>query len=539
MSETDWLSPGTASNDDSIGNLSWYFVNNIKISDDSYSLTSEATSEDLSNRLKATNFGFSIPDGATITGILVSIERNAKSDETSTVSDLAISIIKSDGSIGGIYKAYSGYWPKAAQDETVYYGGSSDLWGESWTPSDINNSNFGVALVVQFGEEASEDRAYVDHIQIKIYYNEKIDGTRIYAIGSSGGENKPFYCSDKTRMTRIWVYPTPSVEFVGGSEWISNSSISSNGEKFLSIYDGTDAEDVQYSGLYVYYSGSWSELVLSSQYYFYESVISGDGTKVLAVAENKSNSNYECLLYYNGSTLADVTPITPASGLEWGIDISEDGTKFIATATNGYVYTYNGSSWTSHQPVEAGAGEVWNKPHISADGTKFSAILTPTDYESPQKLYYYNGSGWSEVNPLGEETTFYHIWSSKHQDFGDAVMAKSGAKKFFFTNANSTTGKWSCYSYDGSSSVEQDPFSNSGSENLQYFFSIDSSYYGNKMVVGGEIASPESAPLFFRVSYYNGTEWTIISENEAIFYYIILNKYQDETVSPFPSFRVI
>ena len=47
------------------------------------------------------------------------------------------------------------------------YGGTSALWGETWTAADINASNFGVALSVT----DSADAALVDHMTIKVYYN--------------------------------------------------------------------------------------------------------------------------------------------------------------------------------------------------------------------------------------------------------------------------------------------------------------------------------------------------------------------------------
>ncbi len=51
-------------------------------------------------------------------------------------------------------------------DATVTYGGSSDLWGETWTPADINAAGFGAAIAVTDGL----DTAGVDHITAKVYF---------------------------------------------------------------------------------------------------------------------------------------------------------------------------------------------------------------------------------------------------------------------------------------------------------------------------------------------------------------------------------
>lgn len=60
------------------------------------------------------------------------------------VYDHRVRIIK-NGAIGTTDKATADAWPLGS-DIYATYGGSSDLWGETWTPSDVNSANFGVAI---------------------------------------------------------------------------------------------------------------------------------------------------------------------------------------------------------------------------------------------------------------------------------------------------------------------------------------------------------------------------------------------------------
>lgn len=115
-----------------------------------------------SNYLKATNFGFSIPAGATINGIKVEIEQAVDTGAYSIES--AVRIVKADGSIGSTNKSTSAVVPSS--DAYVTYGGASDLWGESWSSSDINDADFGV--VVSF--QGTDGITLVDHIRITVYY---------------------------------------------------------------------------------------------------------------------------------------------------------------------------------------------------------------------------------------------------------------------------------------------------------------------------------------------------------------------------------
>lgn len=65
-------SPGTMADDSTVGTVTWVNPDNAKASDDVRAIMYYGGS---SHYLKATNFGFSIPAGATINGIVVEIEK--------------------------------------------------------------------------------------------------------------------------------------------------------------------------------------------------------------------------------------------------------------------------------------------------------------------------------------------------------------------------------------------------------------------------------------------------------------------------------
>jgi hypothetical protein len=55
-------------------------------------------------------------------------------------------------------------------DATVTYGSSTDLWGTTWTPAEVNSSNFGLRLKVQ-NANASSRTASVDYMELTVYYS--------------------------------------------------------------------------------------------------------------------------------------------------------------------------------------------------------------------------------------------------------------------------------------------------------------------------------------------------------------------------------
>ena len=168
---TDATSPQTASNDDSVGTVAWNNPDNIKTSDSTYSISSTIPPgiNVISNYLKASNFGFAIPTGATINGIKVEFNKE-KFTGSSDVKDTEVKIVKG-GAIGSTNKAETTTdWSESFS--YVDYGGTTDLWGETWTAEQINASNFGVVIAANLKITGAPFLvgAYVDHIRITVYY---------------------------------------------------------------------------------------------------------------------------------------------------------------------------------------------------------------------------------------------------------------------------------------------------------------------------------------------------------------------------------
>lgn len=176
-------SPGTMANDSAAGIVEWTNVDNAKVEDESVATLPNFISTYVSNYLKATNFGFSIPTGATIDGIQVDIKKNYRS--TSTIRDEEVKIVKSDGSIGSVNKGETSTdWPSVLT--YTNYGGSSDLWGENWSASDINDSDFGAVINADIYLHPAGGA--VDHIRITVYYT------------TPGGSNSPGTMANDTSI---------------------------------------------------------------------------------------------------------------------------------------------------------------------------------------------------------------------------------------------------------------------------------------------------------------------------------------------------
>jgi hypothetical protein len=162
----------TAGDDDSIGTVAWSSVNDALTQDNSCAEAILTQANRYSHYLEVTDFGFDMPSGATIEGIVVEVDRRETNAVPLRVWDNSIRLVKG-GAIGGDDKALptTELWPGSDTNEYVVYGNSTDLWGLNWTPGDISGSDFGVAISAAKDGSPTSSVAYVDHIRITIYYS--------------------------------------------------------------------------------------------------------------------------------------------------------------------------------------------------------------------------------------------------------------------------------------------------------------------------------------------------------------------------------
>jgi len=147
--------------------INWTNPNNITASDNVYTYITVNTGTSAAT-LVAYNFGFSIPTGATINGIQVSIEAHADISGVITISSVYLgtwngSLFTTKGSSKSNSNGFG------LSDVTYYLGSSSDLWGASWTSSDFNSSQFGCQI--SFTNMSSDPVSiYVDYVSITVTY---------------------------------------------------------------------------------------------------------------------------------------------------------------------------------------------------------------------------------------------------------------------------------------------------------------------------------------------------------------------------------
>ena len=173
MAVTDWKSPGTTANDNSNGgNDAWGQTDRVKKQDDKYS-EATGTGDDASQYLLTTNYLFDTDD-IPLVNVIKGIQVRADALDgggTDPAVNLESLIVKG-GTIGT--DSHNGFLYKQVDDDTYtvlpLIGSETELWGETWLPSDIHSSGFGFAFSVDTEGGPGDWSAKIDHIQIRVFH---------------------------------------------------------------------------------------------------------------------------------------------------------------------------------------------------------------------------------------------------------------------------------------------------------------------------------------------------------------------------------
>jgi len=121
--------------------------------------------ESPSSYLVTTGFGFALPPTVQVTGITVTVTRAAR--DPGSIRDFAVRLTK-DGAVGAGDRSRPEFWDSSYS--RVEYGGSSDLWGEAWSPSDVNSLGFGAVLRTEYTDISGNNDAGVDAMRVTVHY---------------------------------------------------------------------------------------------------------------------------------------------------------------------------------------------------------------------------------------------------------------------------------------------------------------------------------------------------------------------------------
>ncbi len=193
----------------------WQNLGNLRLSDEQKaSVTLPSTKR--STVFKGKNLGFSLPNGAHISGIELIVEGHTQGE--GFVEEQMVRLLNGNGEASGSNEVNNALptdevWKKSddGTDFTWRYGSPTNTWGLQLTDELINDKDFGYAIQVRnkLNEPVSVS---IDHVQMIVYY------TPLYEICSTHA-CVPFYIdkSEDPLVTYEWYIPQ-GFELISDSE---------------------------------------------------------------------------------------------------------------------------------------------------------------------------------------------------------------------------------------------------------------------------------------------------------------------------------
>ncbi|MBL0336185.1 MAG: T9SS type A sorting domain-containing protein [Chitinophagaceae bacterium] len=147
-----------------------------------------------------------------------------------SISDNVVKLVKG-GSIGGTNHASGASW--TSSDSYFTYGSSSDLWGLTWTPADVNGAGFGVAVsaTTSTGLVSLLLSAQVDHIRITVYYSVPLPVTfrNFFAIPDQSAMKLKWSTASEANSVRFVAEKYSEIN----AEWIPVDSVIAAGNSSI------------------------------------------------------------------------------------------------------------------------------------------------------------------------------------------------------------------------------------------------------------------------------------------------------------------
>lgn len=153
--------PGTGTSVAGSG-VAWTDPINLTSQDDAYAICA-LTNGQTSRALLASNFAFDLPDNATISGIKAYVERLASG---AGGADASIHLRKTTAG-GAISDNRSAGAAWSAVEGIVSFGGTSDLWGLTWSVPEVESAEFGAEIVAAATAGVTLS---VDYVEVEITY---------------------------------------------------------------------------------------------------------------------------------------------------------------------------------------------------------------------------------------------------------------------------------------------------------------------------------------------------------------------------------
>lgn len=308
--KADTAGPRTAG---TASGTNWSNPGNTTISDDARAIYNSTAQ----NPLLLTNFGFTIPAGATINGITVTREGGGDGSNVPR-RRYQMALMKDGSNIAGTEK--TGLNLPQTTEDTVDVGSATDLWGTTWTSTEINSTNFGVQIR---DNDTTANGIFFDYIAVTITYT---PAGGIITVGSTGTQVSTLSSGSVNQFANSLTCTSAStcaaftLSLDTGSDTITSIKVTET---------GTVAANTDLSNLALFYdtNGNWADAETETQF---GSTVGTFTSETATVSGSLAISSGVTYYFYVRSDLKSGTPTYPKGGQTIDFDISANGDVVVS-----------------------------------------------------------------------------------------------------------------------------------------------------------------------------------------------------------------
>lgn len=346
------------------GARNWQNVSDALTDNALYAFSTFDSTGTVTKYLYLSDYNFSIPSDATVTGFTVTVQKRA----SGTAQDHFVGLAYPDGTNVSITfpgKQEGTNWTSG--EGTSNYGNSNDPWNKTWTYSEVNDQNFGVVISAQ---GASGSSPLIDTVKIAVAYH------RIYADiatggaqgGGSGTNVATFNVTGSgggvvSRLSTYDVDGTGGAVAGGLSDVFTVNEVTVQSNQIAFVCNGAQVVPANSATETVHASLTYDAVTNVVRWYINNTISGVDTVRFRNGAEGVFGN-----IRINVDSLQDVS-VNPIIGQT---TVSSDSIAEIQAGTWNLVLTDNDTG-------KSVRGQVVNRASISGDGTATRSVTTNVD----------------------------------------------------------------------------------------------------------------------------------------------------------------
>ena len=179
MADTGFKSPTTNGSPSTYDGSATEFTDPTNAYSDDSSYATAVDNEATSKYQSYGGFGLNVPTGAVVNGIEITAKAKTSSGNQTDVGFVIYATGVAQWTTGPGGSTFT------STEGTNTYGGSSNLWVQTWVPSDFDDANFKLLFRSASFDSPSGRTLSLNHIQVKVYYTEGMSTSDSITVSES------------------------------------------------------------------------------------------------------------------------------------------------------------------------------------------------------------------------------------------------------------------------------------------------------------------------------------------------------------------